>query len=89
MNPPQHGDALATVRLPKSPYRASWFNQFAAMMRRASLELIRDPLLLAVKLLQSLVGARARRGEARRGVSKMYEVLYRPHKGLAIYISIN
>ncbi|KAG0727614.1 Protein white [Chionoecetes opilio] len=56
MEPPEHGDALATVRLPKSPYRASWLNQFSAMFRRAFLETIRDTLLLIVKLSQSLVG---------------------------------
>ncbi|KAG0728523.1 Protein white [Chionoecetes opilio] len=54
MEPPEHGDALATVRLPKSPYRASWLNQFSAMFRRAFLETIRDTLLLIVKLSQSL-----------------------------------
>lgn len=54
MKPPKHGDALATVRLPKSPYRASWFNQFAAMTRRATLEQVRDPVLLIVKFSQAL-----------------------------------
>ncbi|XP_045102401.1 protein white-like isoform X3 [Portunus trituberculatus] len=54
MQPPQGEDGLAKIRLPKSPYRASWFNQFAAMTRRATLEQIRAPVLLTVKLSQSL-----------------------------------
>ncbi|MPC97049.1 Protein white [Portunus trituberculatus] len=62
MQPPQGEDGLAKIRLPKSPYRASWFNQFAAMTRRATLEQIRAPILLTVKLSQSLVSVKARRG---------------------------
>lgn len=54
MQPPERGDGLAKIKLPKSPYRASWFNQFAAMTRRATLEQVRDPLLIIVKVMQSL-----------------------------------
>ncbi|KAK8377184.1 hypothetical protein O3P69_013671 [Scylla paramamosain] len=54
MKPPERGDGLAKINLPKSPYRASWFNQFAAMTRRATLEQMRAPILLTVKLSQSL-----------------------------------
>lgn len=55
MKPPKTGDPLANIKLPKSPYRATWLNQFFAMMRRSFLEVIRDPLLVAVKLGQTMV----------------------------------
>ncbi|XP_050723017.1 protein white-like isoform X2 [Eriocheir sinensis] len=54
MEPPKSDDALASIKLPKSPYRASWVNQFAAMTRRNFLEQIRDPILLTLKIFQSL-----------------------------------
>ncbi|XP_071551619.1 protein white-like [Panulirus ornatus] len=54
MKPPDGNDALANIKLPKSPYRASWANQFAAMMRRSIIEVIRNPALLMIKILQAL-----------------------------------
>ncbi|KAK8742215.1 hypothetical protein OTU49_002182, partial [Cherax quadricarinatus] len=54
MEAPVHGDALANVKLPKSPYRASWSNQFSAMLRRSVIELARDRALVIVKIFQSL-----------------------------------
>ncbi|XP_069162070.1 protein white [Procambarus clarkii] len=51
---PVHGDPLAHIKLPKSPYRASWGNQFAAMMRRSFVELSRDLTLVITKIAQSL-----------------------------------
>ncbi|XP_047478557.1 protein white-like isoform X1 [Penaeus chinensis] len=54
MQPPVRGDALAHVKLPKSPYRASWGNQFLAMFRRTGLELMRDPLVSIIRLIQGL-----------------------------------
>lgn len=58
MEPPKRGDALANIKLPKSPYRASWVNQFAAMARRSALELIRDPVLISLKIFQALVSVK-------------------------------
>ncbi|KAK3856690.1 hypothetical protein Pcinc_037017 [Petrolisthes cinctipes] len=54
MKPPKNGDPLSNIKLPKSPYRATWFNQFWAMLRRSALEVIRDPLLLGVKIGQTM-----------------------------------
>lgn len=55
MRPPAEHDALANLKLPKSPYRASWANQFSAMMRRSTIELIRDPALVLIKIMQAIV----------------------------------
>ncbi|ROT62631.1 ATP binding cassette transmembrane transporter [Penaeus vannamei] len=52
VQPPSQGDALAHVKLPKSPYRALVGNQFLAMFRRTGLELVRDPLVSIIRLVQ-------------------------------------
>ncbi|CAL4155083.1 unnamed protein product [Meganyctiphanes norvegica] len=49
MQPPKGEDALANIKLPKSPYRASWFDQFAAVFRRSVYEFSREPRLLIAK----------------------------------------
>nr|AMZ04159.1 ATP binding cassette transmembrane transporter [Palaemon carinicauda] len=55
MKRPAAGDALATIKLPKSPYRASWLNQFSAMTRRSWLEQLRDPVVSVVRIVQNMM----------------------------------
>lgn len=55
MKPPAKDDALASIKLPKSPYRASWLNQFIAMTRRNWLEQLRDPVVSVVRIAQNMM----------------------------------
>lgn len=55
MKPPSQNDVLANIKLPKSPYRASWLNQFLAMFRRNWLEQARDPAVTIVRVVQMMV----------------------------------
>ncbi|CAL4117650.1 unnamed protein product [Meganyctiphanes norvegica] len=50
-------DLLNTTKESKSPYKASWGAQFSAVFKRAWLENIREPMILRVKLLQTIMTA--------------------------------
>lgn len=39
----------------KSPYKASWWAQFRAVMWRSWLSMKKEPLLIKVRLLQTIV----------------------------------
>ncbi|XP_078612477.1 protein white-like [Branchiostoma floridae x Branchiostoma japonicum] len=57
-----HADGTAGLGLLEdrsggSPYKASWFQQFAAMMWRCHLTTVRDPMLFTGKLMQALIVA--------------------------------
>ncbi len=39
----------------QSPYRASWFEQFAAVQWRSFLSVIKEPMLIQVRLFQTIV----------------------------------
>ncbi|RXG52353.1 Protein white [Armadillidium vulgare] len=43
---------LSKITINKSPYRATYLNQFAAVFRRSGLELIREPSVTFVKIAQ-------------------------------------
>ncbi|KAL7644554.1 UNVERIFIED_CONTAM: hypothetical protein RMT77_004091 [Armadillidium vulgare] len=53
--PPDENDEsnmLSKITINKSPYRATYLNQFAAVFRRSGLELIREPSVTFVKIAQ-------------------------------------
>ena len=56
--PPPKDDVISNLVIPKSPYRATWFNQFYAVQKRSILELARDPSASIVKLCQIGVSSR-------------------------------
>ena len=39
----------------RSPYKASWWKQFTALLWRGSLSVLKEPELLQIKLIQSIV----------------------------------
>merc|ERR1712150_124953 len=39
---------------PRSPYKASWWKQFTALLWRGSLSVLKDPELLQIKLIQAI-----------------------------------
>merc|ERR1719282_848131 len=41
--------------IPKSPYKASWFSQFSALMWRSFLSVIKEPLIVKVRIAQTIV----------------------------------
>lgn len=57
--PPEGEDAIASFQVPKSPYRATWPNQFGALLRRSFLEVLREPFVTVVKAFQSLVSPKS------------------------------
>ena len=38
-----------------SPYRASWWGQFRAVLWRSFLSMVKEPLLIRVRVIQTLV----------------------------------
>ena len=38
-----------------SPYKANWFEQFWALNKRAFIEMSREPMLLRIKIVQTIV----------------------------------
>ena len=48
--------AQETVRnTNKSPYKASWWKQFQALLWRSFLAVIKDPLIMQVRIAQTMV----------------------------------
>ena len=39
----------------KSPYKASWFAQFKALLRRSFLSVIKEPMIMQVRFFQTIV----------------------------------
>jgi len=39
----------------RSPYKASWFAQFRAVLWRSWVTIIKDPLFIRIKIIQTLV----------------------------------
>lgn len=46
---------LAPVEIKRSPYKASWFAQFRAVLWRSVLSILREPGVLRVKAFQTIV----------------------------------
>lgn len=46
---------FAPVEIKRSPYKASWFAQFRAVLWRSVLSILREPAVLRVKTFQTLV----------------------------------
>jgi len=49
------GDDQMMSDIPKSPYKASWFSQFNALMWRGFLSVIKEPLIVKVRIAQTIV----------------------------------
>ena len=39
----------------KSPYKASWFAQFRALLKRSFLSVIKEPMIMQVRFFQTVV----------------------------------
>lgn len=63
LNPPKEdiGGSDNFSNLSKDPYRSTWIDQFLAMMRRSTYEIIRDPIVTVVKMVTAVVRIRGRK----------------------------
>ena len=52
---PSGDDKLAHIRASKDPYRSTWLDQFQALSRRATYEIIRDPIVTVIKVVTAIV----------------------------------
>ena len=51
----QSSNGLFDVKDKKSPYKASWFEQFRALLWRSFLSVIKEPLIMQVRIGQTIV----------------------------------
>jgi len=54
-NVAKQGTEMAPVEVKRSPYKASWFAQFRAVLWRSVLTVLREPAILRAKAVQSIV----------------------------------
>ena len=52
--------ALAEVKVNRTPYKASWFAQFRAVFWRSVISVFREPVVLRVKIAQTIVSFTAK-----------------------------
>ncbi|KAA0198904.1 hypothetical protein HAZT_HAZT004839 [Hyalella azteca] len=48
-------DVFSDSKTHKSPYKASWTSQFSAVLVRSTLEILRDPTQLRIKIIQTIM----------------------------------
>ena len=51
----EHGDDELNRNTRKSPYKASWIEQFRATLWRSFLSVVKEPMLMQVRFVQTVV----------------------------------
>lgn len=56
-NQPQSVAAMEAAAKRKSPYKASWLQQFWAVLKRSWLSVVKEPLVMQVRFAQTIVSS--------------------------------